>query len=119
MRPLLYPKFAISPKNWYTKDSIGGKTMRVITNDMIVNMNEMYSEGKSCKTIANTLNISPYTVKKYIKDYKEKEPEKIIYNKSLPNFNSKIFRNKDWGELCELNEEEIDGIRKLWEEIEF
>ena len=93
--------------------------MRVITNDMIVSMNEMYSEGKSFKTIANTLNISPYTVKKYINNSEDNKAEKNIFNKPLPNFNTKIFRNEDWGKLCELSEEEIDEIRKLWEEMEF
>ena len=94
--------------------------MKIITNDMIIEMNEMYSEGKSYKTIANTLNISPYTVKKYIKNSEENsEPNKIIFDKSLPDFNTKILRNKDWGELCELTEEEINEIRKLWEEMEF
>lgn len=93
--------------------------MKVITNSIIVKINNLYKNGKNCKTIANLMNISPYTVKKYIKDYEKNEPEKIIYNKTLPNFNTEFFRDKDWGELCVLNETEIEEIEKLWEEMEF
>lgn len=93
--------------------------MKVITNSMIVKINNLYENGKSCKAIANSINISPYTVKKYIKDYEENKIEKIIYNKTLPNFNTEIFRDKDWGELCVLSETETGEIEKLWEEMEF
>ena len=94
--------------------------MKIITNDMIIEMNEMYSNGKSYKSIANIMNISPYTVKKYIENPKEENQlKKIIFNKPLPNFNSKVFRIENWGELCLLREDEIEEIRKLWEEMEF
>lgn len=94
--------------------------MRVITNDMIVEMNEMYSDDKSYKTIANLMNISPYTVKKYINNPKEENKFNItLFNKPLPDFETTIFRTKDWGELCVLGEEELGEIRKLWEEMEF
>lgn len=94
--------------------------MRVITNDMIVEMNEMYSDGKNYKTIANIMNISPYTVKKYINNPKEEIKFNItLFNKPLPDFETTIFRIKDWGELCVLATEESEEIRKLWEEMEF
>lgn len=94
--------------------------MRVITNDMVIQMNNMYMEGKNYKMIANEMNISPYTVKKYINNPKEEQKiEKIIFNKPLPSFNTKVFRNIDWGEMCVLNENEIEEIRKLWEEMDF
>lgn len=93
--------------------------MKIITNNIIIDINNMYLEGKSIKTIANILSISPYTVKKYIKNLEENKIEKNIFNKPLPKFNSKIFYNKDWGELCVLSEDEIKEIRELWEEIEF
>ena len=94
--------------------------MKIITNDIIININELYSEGKSIKSIANTLSISPYTVKKYIENPKEEIKFKIIiFNKPLPNFDSTIFRTKDWGELCILSTEETEEIRALWEELEF
>ena len=82
-------------------------------------MNNMYSDGNNYKTIANIMNISPYTVKKYINNPKINNSDKIIFNKPLPKFNSSIFRTKDWGELCVLNENEIEEIVKLWEEMEF
>lgn len=93
--------------------------MKIITNDMVKKMNSMYSEGKSYKTIANMMNISPYTVKKYINNPEETKIEKNIFNKPLPKFNTTVFRDTDWGELCVLSEEEIEELRKLWEEIEF
>ena len=93
--------------------------MKVITNSMIVKINNLYENGKNCKAIAHLMNISPYTVKKYIKDYEEDITEKTIYNKTLPNFNTEIFREKDWGELCVLSETETEEIENLWEEMEF
>lgn len=94
--------------------------MKIITNDMIVEINNMYSNGKSIKAIANNMSISPYTVKKYIKNLTEEiNVEKTTFNKSLPEFDSTVFRDKDWGDLCVLNEEETEEMRKLWEEMEF
>lgn len=94
--------------------------MRVITNDMILEMNNMYINGKSYKAIANSMYISPYTVKKYIKNPKEEiQLDKTVFDKPLPKFNAKIFRTNNWGDLCVLTEEETEEIRKLWEEMEF
>lgn len=94
--------------------------MKIITNDIVIKINTMYSEGKNPKIIGNLLNISPYTVKKYINNPKEENKIKIIvFNKPLPDFDSTIFRTKDWGELCNLLVEETEEIRALWEEIEF
>ena len=94
--------------------------MKIITNDMIVEINNMYNTGKSIKAIANNMSISPYTVKKYIKNLTEEiNVEKTTFNKSLPEFDSIVFRDKDWGDLCVLNEEETEEMRKLWEEMEF
>ena len=54
--------------------------MKVITKSMIVEMNRLYNSGKNCKIIANKINVSPYTVKKYIDNYKEEEiSEKNIF----------------------------------------
>lgn len=93
--------------------------MKIITNDMIIEMNNMYSNGKSIKKIAFDLWISPYTVKKYIKNLKEDKTNITLFNKPLPKFDTKIFRVKNWGDLCVLSEDETEEIRKLWEEIEF
>ena len=94
--------------------------MKIITNDMVIKMNTMYSEGKNHKIIASTLNISPYTVKKYINNPKEEIKFKItIFNKPLPDFDTTVFRTKDWGELCVLSIEESEEVRALWEELEF
>ena len=94
--------------------------MKVITNNMIVEINNMYKDGKSIKAIANNMYISPYTVKKYINNIEENQNDnKIIFNKSLPEFDSTPFRGSDWGEMCVLDKDEIEEVRKLWEEIEF
>ena len=93
--------------------------MKIITNDIVIKINTMYSEGKSLKIISNLLNISPYTVKKYIEELKEENTQKITFNKSLPEFNTSIFRDNDWEDLCLLSEKETEEIRALWEEIEF
>lgn len=93
--------------------------MKIITNNMVIKMNAMYSEGKNPKIIGSLLNISPYTVKKYIEELKEENIQKITFNKPLPEFNTSIFRDNDWGDLCLLSEKESEEIRALWEEIEF
>lgn len=93
--------------------------MKIVTNDMVIKMNEMYSEGKNLRIIGNLMNISPYTVKKFIKDYKKEIKDKKIFNIPLPEFNIEIFQNDNWGELTVLSEEETGEVRKLWEEIEF
>ena len=94
--------------------------MKVITNNMIVEINNMYKDGKSIKAIANNMYISPYTVKKYINNIEENQNNnKIVFNKSLPEFDSAPFRGSDWGKMCVLDKDEIEEIRKLWEEIEF
>ena len=93
--------------------------MKIITNDIVIKINTMYSEGKNPKIIGSLLNISPYTVKKYINNPKEENTPKITFNKSLPEFNTSIFRDNDWGDLCLLSEKESEEIRALWEEIEF
>ena len=93
--------------------------MKIVTNDMVIKMNEMYSEGKNLRVIGNLMNISPYTARKYIKNYKEEFKDKKIFNIPLPDFNIDIFLNDNWGELTVLSEKETEEVRKLWEEIEF
>lgn len=94
--------------------------MKIITNDMVIKINEMYLEGKNPKIIGNLMNISPYTIIKYIENYKKKQKsDKKIFNTPLPEFNTEVFQNENWGELTVLSEKEMEEIRKLWEEIEF
>lgn len=92
--------------------------MKIVTNDEIVKIKELYSEGNNCKIISKMVNLSPYTVRKYI-DIPYENKEKIIFNKPLPDFDTSIFKIKDWGLLCLLKEDEVEEIRQLWEEMEF
>ncbi len=94
--------------------------MKIVTNDMVIKINEMYLENKNPKIIGNLMNISPYTVIKYIDNYKEEQKtDKKIFNNPLPEFDIKIFQNSNWGELTILSDKETEEVRKLWEEIEF
>ena len=91
--------------------------MRIITYEEIQKINELSSQGKDCKFIGKKLGFSPYTISKYVDNFEEKNKNK--FNEMLPDFDTSIFHNKDWGELCVLTDKEIEEIRKLWEEMDF
>lgn len=91
--------------------------MRIITYEEIQKINELSSQGKDCKFIGKKLGFSPYTISKYVDNFEEKNKNK--FNEMLPDFDTSIFRDKDWGELCVLTDKEIEEIRKLWEEMDF
>ena len=91
--------------------------MKIITYEEIEEINNLISQGKDCKFIGKKLGFSPYTISKYVGNFKEKE--KIKFNRPLPEFKPEIFRNKDWGKLCELTDKEMEELIKLWEEMDF
>ena len=91
--------------------------MRIITYEEIEEINKLTSQGKDCKFIGKKLGFSPYTISKYVDNFKEKDKNK--FTEMLPEFDTSIFRDKDWGELCVLTDKEIEEIRKLWEEMDF
>lgn len=91
--------------------------MRIITYEEIQKINELSSQGKDCKFIGKKLGFSPYTISKYVDNFEEKNKNK--FNEMLPDFDTSIFRDRDWGELCVLTDKEIEEIRKLWEEMDF
>ena len=91
--------------------------MRIITYEEIEEIKNLSSQGKDCKFIGKKLGFSPYTISKYVDNFKEKD--KNIFKEMLPDFDSSIFRDRDWGELCILTNEEVEEIKKLWEEMDF
>ncbi len=91
--------------------------MRIVTYQEFEEINNLYAQGKDCKFIGKKLGFSPYTISKYVDNFKEKD--KNIFKEMLPDFDSSIFRDRDWGELCILTNEEVEEIKKLWEEMDF
>lgn len=94
--------------------------MRVVTNNDIKEMNRLYLELKTYAAVARATGFSPATVKKYIvKDYTVIDESQIQrFDRPLPEFDSTIFRTNDWGPLCELSQEEMLELQKLWNELE-
>ena len=93
--------------------------MKLVLNDDIKKMNELYLKLGTYAAVAREVGFSPATVKKYIiKDYvAEDELEIKKFEGPLPEFDSTIFRCNDWGPLCELSKEEIAEVKELWKEL--
>ena len=95
--------------------------MRVVTNEDIKNINKLYSELKTYAAVARATGFSPATVKKYvIPGYTVVDESKIVRytREALPDFAPEAFRARDWGEMCELSDEEVSEIRNLWNEVD-
>ena len=70
----------------------------VVTQEMIKEINELYTEIKTYAGVA----------RKIIFD-KSKLSEEIDYS---------LFKNKDnWGDLCVLSDDERKEIKELWKEL--
>lgn len=94
----------------------------VVTQEMIKEINELYTEIKTYAGVARKIGIAPTTVKKYvIPGYtSEKEITKIIFDKSKlsEEIDYSLFKNKDnWGDLCVLSDDERKEIKELWKEL--
>lgn len=94
--------------------------MKVITQNDIKKINKLYCELKTYAAVSRATGFSPATVKKYIiNGYTPVDEEKIKrFNEPLPDFDSTIFRKKDWGDLCTMTDGEFKEIMELWEELE-
>ena len=94
--------------------------MKLVKNDDIKQMNELYLKYKTYAAVARETGFSPSTVKKYIKkDYQAEESLPIKrFERPLPEFDPTKFRVEDWGALCELSKDEEKEIKDLWKEIE-
>lgn len=95
--------------------------MKVITQNDIRQINQLYLEKGSYAAVSRALGFSPATVKKYVqKDYQPVEEKNIIkFDRPLPeDIDYSIFNGDDWGALCELTETEEREIRELWKELD-
>ncbi len=94
--------------------------MKLVTQDVIRQMNDLYLELGTYAAVARKTGFSPATVKKYIKpDYVKPEDRHYLrFEGPLPEFDFKMFRGKDWGALCVLSDAEVDEIRELWKELD-
>ena len=95
----------------------------VVTQDMIIQMNELYLELGTYAGVSRAMGGTPSasTVKKYIiPKYTSKKNIKLrVFQKDdLPEFAMDIFDGVDnWGDLCSLSKDERDEIVKLWDEL--
>ena len=95
--------------------------MKKVTQEDIIRMNELYQDLGSYAAVARQIGFSASTVSKYVdKNYRKVDETKITrYKGDLPEFIvsevSGAYTNI--GDLCVLDEEEIEEIKQLWEEI--
>lgn len=93
-----------------------------VTAEDIKKINEIYCKEKSYAEVARQTGFSPSTVKKYvITDYVPEEELEIkrFSKEDMPViFGVYLFRGIDnYGELCELSEEEKKEIYELQKEV--
>ena len=91
-----------------------------ITNDQKIQMNILYQKLKTYSAVAREMGCSPTTVKRYIIPNfinPEENKSEIIQVKELPPLDIEIFKNKSFGDLCILSDEEKDEIKELWKEL--
>lgn len=89
-----------------------------ITEEMKVQINELYIEYGVKKRVAEILGISPSTVSKYIiPNYKSQKETKIEF--STPPRGCRAFIKSimnDFCDACRLTEEEWDELKKFQKE---
>lgn len=89
-----------------------------ITEEMKVQINELYIEYGVKKRVAEILGISPSTVSKYIiPNYKSQKETKIEF--STPPRGCRTFIKgimNDFCDACRLTEEEWDELKKFQKE---
>lgn len=93
----------------------------VVTQEMIVQMNELYLKIGTYSGVSREMGGTPSatTVKKYIiPNYVSQENlviEKFDSTLYEPDWN--LFKRENWGEICVLSNEEKDEIKSLWKEL--
>lgn len=94
--------------------------MKVVTQNDIKNINELYFKLKTYAAVARETGFAPSTIKKYvIPDYKPVEMRNIqVFDKELPEFTTEPFRCNNWNYLCVLSDKEKEDMKVLWEEID-
>lgn len=95
--------------------------MAKVTQEDILNFNELYLKLKTYAAVARETGFSASTVKKYIKpDYVPRAQINIIrYDGSkMPTPTTEPFKGvENYGDLCVLSAEEEEEIKLLWEEL--
>lgn len=95
--------------------------MARVTAEDIKIFNELYYKNKTFSSVARETGFSSSTVSKYVdKNWVPVAPEDIIRFKreDLPPFNTRQFENvENYGELCEMTDEEYEEIKELWKEM--
>ena len=94
-----------------------------ITQDKIIEINELYLEIGTYAGVSRALggSPSPTTIKKYIiPNYVSKIniQKKTFYKNELPENPTILFNKiKNWGDLCNLSINEKQEIVELWNEM--
>ena len=94
----------------------------IITEEIKVQINELYLQIGTYSGVAKIIGCAPSTVKKYIiPNYISKEDLQTVKKfkyEDLPEFSTECFKNVDnWGSLCLLNDEEKKEIEEFWNEL--
>ena len=95
----------------------------VVTQDLIIEMNELYLKIGTYAGVSRALGGSPSagTVKKYIiPNYSPKlNLEKKVFTESPKEIdeNHILVNETQWGKFCTLMKEEFEEIKELWKEI--
>lgn len=93
-----------------------------VTNEDIIKMNDLYLQYHTYAEVARQTGFSASTVRKYVqKDWKplSERPRTIFDPNDLPDEpDLSIFDGiENFGDLCELSEEEEIEIKSLWDEL--
>lgn len=94
-----------------------------ISQDKIIEINELYLKIKTYAGVSRALggSPSPTTVKKYIiPGYMSKSTivKKAFHKDDLPEFVAEVFCGVDnWGDLCRLSKDEKQEVIELWNEL--
>lgn len=94
---------------------------RTITQEQIIEINELYCKIGTYSGVAKKVGCAPTTVKKYIiPNYipQENIVQKKFKKEDVPEFSAEGFKNvEDWGSLCSLSNIEKEEIYELWNEL--
>ena len=90
-----------------------------VTQEDIININELYLKLKTKSAVARETGFSVSTVSKYIiADYKPAAAiERKKFTGELPEFDESIFKIEDWTPLLNISDTEMDEICELWGEL--
>ena len=94
---------------------------RKVTAEDIKQFNELYQKYKTYAEVARQTGWSASTVSKYIdKNYVMPTAAILVHfdMTTMPEFSPEMFKGiENYGELCELSDEEKEGVVALWKEL--